>query len=206
MKNVLIINGHQPYSFAEGKLNAFFVEQAKAFFEAKGATVKTTETSKDYDIDEELEKHVWADFILFQFPIYWMGMPWSMKRYFDDVYTPGTDGRLCNNDGRSSKAPKVGYGSGGTRQDTKYMLSVTFNAPAEAFNAPNEYLMQGKSLDDLLYPVHLTMRFFHMVPTPTFGSFDVIKNPEIEKDLAAFKQLLENLYKDAETEQAALVE
>ncbi len=193
MKNVLIINGHEPYSFAPGELNASLVSQVSNFFSSRGAEVSITETAKAFDIEEELEKHVQADFIFYQFPIYWMGPPWRMKKYIDDVYTAGTNGPLCDNDGRSSRAPKHNYGSGGTRSDTKYMLSVTLNAPAEAFDDPNEYLLEGRSLDDLLLPMHTTARFFKMQPQPTFAAFDVIKNPELETDFDRLNSMLEAL-------------
>ena len=44
--------------------------------------------------------------------------------------------------------------------EKKYMLSLTFNAPKEAFNNVNEYLFQGKNVDDLFFPMHMNFRFF----------------------------------------------
>ena len=70
------------------------------------------------------------------------------------------------------------------------MLSLTFNAPAEAFNAPDEYLFQGKSVDDLFFPAHMNFRFFGMEPMKTFACHDVMKNPEIERD---FERLEDHL-------------
>jgi NADPH dehydrogenase (quinone) len=40
------------------------------------------------------------------------------------------------------------------------MLSLTYNAPKEAFNDKNQYLMQGKTPDDMFLPYHLNFRFF----------------------------------------------
>lgn len=34
-------------------------------------------------------------------------------------------------------------------QGKKYLLSLTWNAPKEAFNDINQYLFQGKSVDDM---------------------------------------------------------
>ena len=62
----------------------------------------------------------------------------------DEVYTAGMGGALCDGDGRHSDAPKKNYGAGGTLTGKKYMLSLTFNAPEESFNDPNEYLFQGE--------------------------------------------------------------
>ena len=117
------------------------------------------------------------------------------KKYIDEVYSAGTMGKLCDNDGRSSQSPKKNYGSGGQLKGTQYMLSLTFNAPNEAFNAPSEYLFQGKSVDDLFFPLHMCMRFFAAEALPTFACFDVIKNPEIEDDFNRYEKHLQNTFK-----------
>ena len=127
---VLILNGHQPYEFAKGELNAAFANKARDFFEARGDEVRHTKVSEGYDVDEEVDNHRWADLVFMQFPVNWMSVPWSFKKYMDEVYTAGMDGRLCAGDGRSPEAPKANYGMGGTLANTKYMISATLNAPA----------------------------------------------------------------------------
>lgn len=194
MANVLIINGHQPYPFSEGRLNATLVERARAFFEGLGDAVRVTETAGDYDVEAEVANHVWADVILMQFPVNWMGVPWSFKKYQDEVYTAGMDGRLCHGDGRTAEAPKSGYGSGGTLKGKRYMLSLTFNAPQEAFGDVKDFLFQGKSVDDLMHPMHMNARFFGLEKLPTFAAFDVMKNPTIDSDLARFDAHLKATY------------
>ncbi|MDO4431628.1 MAG: NAD(P)H-dependent oxidoreductase [Lonepinella koalarum] len=106
----------------------------------------------------------------------------------DDVFTAGMGGILCNTDGRSSANPNINYGTGGLMKGKKYLLSATFNAPKNAFDNADEYLFQGKGLDDLFMPIHCTFRFFAMEKLPTFACFDVIKNPQIEQDLKDFEQ------------------
>ncbi len=194
MNNVFLINAHQPYPFAEGRLNRTLVEKAQAIFEAKGYTVKKTASADGYDVEAELNKHLWADLIISQTPVNWMGVPWSFKKYMDEVYSAGMDGRLCQGDGRTSEAPKQNYGAGGTLNGKKYMLSLTFNAPAEAFNDEQEYLFQGKSVDDLFFPMHMNFRFFGMEPVETFACYDVMKNPEVENDLNRFDKHLNKLF------------
>ena len=66
------------------------------------------------------------------------------------------------------------------------MFSLTFDAPDGAFNDPNEYLMQGKSVDDLFFPMHVNYRYLAMTQLPTFSMHDVIVNPNIDADLARF--------------------
>ena len=140
-----------------------------------------------YNVDEEVEKHQWADVVLLQTPVNWMGVTWSFKKYMDEVYTAGMFGKLCQNDGRDETAPKENYGAGGQLTKAKYMLSLTFNAPEEAFDDANEYLFAGKSVDDLLFPQHMNFKFFGMQPLPTFACYDVMKNPAIENDFQRFE-------------------
>ncbi|MEL6282078.1 MAG: NAD(P)H-dependent oxidoreductase [Pseudomonadota bacterium] len=182
MTKVLIINGHEPYSFSEGKLNAALTERAKDWFEAAGAETRVTNVAAGYDVETEIENHVWADLIFIQFPVNWMGLPWSLKKYQDLVLTAGMDGRICVSDGRSSSAPTENYGTGGALHGRRYALSLTFNAPREAFDRPDEYLFQGRSVDDLMWPVHMTYRFTGMEALETFAVYDVMKNPTIAED------------------------
>lgn len=191
MKNIFIINAHQPVpGVAEGKLNGDLTQKAIEVLQANGYETRLSESAKEYDIAEELEKHAWADAVILQTPVYWMGVPWSFKKYMDEVYSSGLNGELCNNDGRSSAAPKENYGGGGTLTGKKYMMSLTFNAPIEAFNDADEYLFQGKSVDDLFFPQHMNFRFFDMRPLPTFAVHDIYKNPTIEDDFKRFEEHL----------------
>ncbi len=192
MSNILIINGHHKYPFAEGRLNGSLVQMAEELLKAKGHTIRVVEVDKGWDVEQELENHQWADVILLQTPVNWMGVSWIFKKYMDEVYTAGMGGQLCNGDGRNAEAPKENYGAGGTLTGKKYMLSLTFNAPEEAFNDANEYLFQGKSVDDLWFPMHMNFRFFGMESLPTFACYDVMKNADVENDFQRFAEHLHN--------------
>lgn len=194
MSKIFLINGHQPYPFAKGKLNAALVERARKYLEAGGHEIRLTEAAKGYDAEREVANHQWADVVIMQFPVNWMGVPWSMKKYMDEVYTAGMDGRLTAGDGRTSEAPKIGYGMGGALTSTKYMLSLTFNAPREAFNDPAEPFFAGRSVDELMLPMHLNAKFLGMRSLPTFAAFDVMKNPKIDEDFARFDAHLANIF------------
>lgn len=190
MSKAFIINAHQPYPFAQGRLNGALTERIATWLERQGYETRQTRTAEDFDVAEEIEKHLWADLIVVQAPVNWMGVPWSFKKYMDEVYTAGMDGRLCDGDGRTAAAPKQGYGTGGALTNTKYMLSVTFNAPAEAFDDKDEWFFQGASVDDLFLPMHLNFRFFGMQPLPTFACFDVMKNPDVSADFERLERHL----------------
>ncbi len=194
MKNVLIINAHESWPFSEGKLNQSLMEKAKAGLEGKGYTVQVTTMRDDYNVDAEVEKHRWADAVLLQTPCNWMGVPWTFKKYMDEVYTAGMDGRLCNGDGRSREDASKQYGSGGTLGGKKYMLSITYNAPLEAFDDPGQEFFCGRGVDDLFWPMHLNFKFFGMTPLDTFACHDVLKNPDVENDFVRFDAHLDQLF------------
>lgn len=186
MKKVLIINGHQKYPFSEGKLNATFTQETEQFFAEKGFEIKKTLTAEPYEVAEEIEKFKWADVVFLQSPLNWMGTPWSLKKYIDDVWTVGMMGELSDGDGRTSKAPKRNYGLGGKLKG-QYMLSLTANAPREAFSSQEEKFFDGISEDDLLLPLHLNFKWLGHTSLPTFVAYDVMKNPEVESDLRRFR-------------------
>ena len=190
MKKALIINAYQEYPFAKGELNQEIASRIGEHLKSVGYEIKTTTMKDDWDANEEVDKHTWADVVILQSPTNWMGFPWSFKKYMDEVYTAGMFGKMSQNDGRTAETPKNNYGGGGLMQDTQYMLSLTFNAPEESFNDENEFLFAGKSVDDLYFPQHMNFKFFGMKPIPTFACFDVMKNPNIESD---FKRLQKHL-------------
>lgn len=189
MKNVLILNAHHYYPFSEGKLNAALIEKADAFFQAKGYQTRVVNTQDEFDVETELENHQWADIVFLQSPINWMGMTWSFKKYMDEVYTAGMGGALCHGDGRHQDNPKANYGKGGTLTNTQYMMSLTLNAPAESFADAADFF-EGKSVDDLVFPMHMNFKFFGMQAMPTFACYDVMKNADIDSDFARFEKHL----------------
>ncbi|TKB48165.1 flavodoxin family protein [Ferrimonas sediminicola] len=190
--NVLLINTHQPYPFSEGKLSAAMIDLAAEMARGKGHQVQTTVMTTPYEVQTEIDKHLWADLVILQIPVNWMGVPWSFKKYMDEVYTAGMMGALCEGDGRRREDAGRQYGSGG-KLGSRYLLSLTFNAPASAFDDPDQQLFRGKGVDDLMFPMHMNLRFFGMAPLPTFSAFDVMKNPKTEQDLIRFQQHLSQI-------------
>ncbi|MBM17847.1 MAG: flavodoxin [Epsilonproteobacteria bacterium] len=192
MKKAFIINGHHYYSFSKGELNKELARRIQEQLKAKGYECKYTHVDNEWNVEEELKKHMWADVIIVQSPINWMSVSWKMKKYMDEVYSAGMQGQLCKGDGRSKENPDGEYGSSGTLSTTKYMLSLTTNAPETSFNNPDSFLFQGKSIDDLWFFMHVNFRFFGMKQIPTFTCYDVLKNPTIEQDFERLKQHINN--------------
>ena len=74
-------------------------------------------------------------------------------------------------------------------------------APAEAFDDPSGPFFEGMSIDDLLRPLHLDAKLFAMRPLPTSAVHDVMKNADVERDLARFDAHPEAVF--AETKHVA---
>lgn len=193
MQNVLIINGHQPFPSSAGRLNKAFVDRATDHLQSRSINVRIVNTSEPWDVEAEVENQLWADHVLLQFPLNSMSVPWSLKRYLDEVYTAGMDGRLAIGDGRTRSDPNKQYGSGGLLGEKTYSLSVTLNAPHAAFSDPTQTLFNGRSLDDLLSPVHINFDFFDLKRRATFAAYDVNKNSQIERDFELFDAYMAEL-------------
>ncbi|KQV87925.1 flavodoxin [Massilia sp. Root351] len=189
MKRVLIINAHQAYQgIASGKLNRTMAGVIREEMAQRGYEVRESVIERGYDIDAEVDKHVWADVIILQSPVYWFGMPWIYKKYVDEVFTAGlVQQRLLVDDGRSRDEPGRQYGSGGKMQGKRYMMSLTWNAPREAFGNPQQRLFEGKSVDDVFVSNTANYKFCGAEVLPAFSSHDVVKHADIEGDIARLR-------------------
>ena len=191
MKNVLIINGHQKYEGqSEGKLTAIFIEKAKEFLNKNDFNIKISTVQSNYNIQEELDKFAWADYILFQFPVYWMGVPWITKKYIDEIFSGGYNTVTFVNDGRSRDDASKKYGSGGLMHNKKYMLSLTYNCPHTEFDNKTGFF-DGLSIDEAHIATHKTFQFCGAKPMETYAIHDVHKdNLDLEQELTKFTEVL----------------
>ncbi|WP_252120285.1 NAD(P)H-dependent oxidoreductase [Symbiopectobacterium purcellii] len=195
VKNVLIINAHQTYSgLSEGALNREYVALIKDEMDKKGYHIQQTYIEKGYNINEEVQKHLWADIIITQSPVFWFGTPWIYKKYVDEVFTAGMRQQsFLIDDGRIPNDPSKQYGSGGKLHGKKFLLSLTMNTPKEAFDDPAQRLYAGRSLEDLFSSTTSVYKFCGFAILPVFGSFDVIKAPQIAEDKARLIRYLAEL-------------
>jgi len=195
VKNILIINAHQRYEgFAEGKLNRTMVGAMEEVFKAKGCDIKLTNIEEGYDVNEEIEKHDWAELIITQSPVYWFGPPWIYKKYIDEVFTTAlVQQKLIIDDGRTRKDPNKQYGTGGKMQGIKFMLSLTWNAPKEAFGDKGQILFEGKTVDDAFVATNAVYKFCGVDILPSFSCYDVMKAPDIEGDTELLKARIESI-------------
>jgi len=189
MKHLLIINAHQFYEgISSGKLNATMADVIRKEMEQRGYEVRETAIEAGYDINTEVDKHVWADLIVLQSPVFWFGMPWIYKKYVDEVFTAGLiQQKLLTDDGRSRDDDGRQYGSGGKMQGKQYMMSLTWNAPKAAFDDARQSLFAGKSVDDVLVSNSANYKFCGAEVLPAFSSHDVMKQADVEGDIARLR-------------------
>ncbi|MBM7552131.1 NAD(P)H-dependent oxidoreductase [Thalassobacillus pellis] len=183
MENVLVINGHEYYNHSKGHLNGTLfnniVELLSAHYE-----VKTTVLQEGFDKGEEQKKVIWADYVIYQTPIYNYSVPALFKKYIDQTHEHGVYFR--------GNTEEYGIG-GGLLSGKRYMFSTTWNAPSKAFNDRNAFF-EGRNVDDILFHLHLSHKYAGMEGMKTFACFDVKKNPDINFYLDALEKHLSQYF------------
>ena len=192
MSNILIINGAKQFAHSNGELNDTLTELANKVLCELGHTVQISRADSDYEIQAEIQKYVWADVVIYQMPGWWMGAPWTVKKYIDDIFTEG-HGTLYASDGRSRSDASKKYGSGGLIHDKKYMLSLTWNAPMEAFTEQDQFF-HGVGVDGVYLPFHKVNQFLGMQSLETFIVNDVINAPDVEAYMAQYREHLTQVF------------
>ena len=192
MSNIYIVNAGKEFAHSKGQLNMTLAEFALDTLKAMGHQVQLINIDQGYVPVEEVKKLLWADAVIYQQPGWWMGAPWILKKYMDDVFTAGHDS-LYENDGRTRSDLSKKYGSGGLVHDKKYMISTTWNAPIEAFTDPDQFF-EGVGVDGVYLPFHKANQFLGMRPLPTFICNDVMKEPNIPADLERYRAHLNTVF------------
>ena len=192
MSNILIINGAKQFAHSNGTLNDTLAELAENVLAELGHNIKITRAEHPDTPQVEVQKILWADTVIYQMPGWWMGAPWTVKKYIDDIFTEG-HGTLYASDGRSRSDAAKKYGSGGLIHDKKYMLSLTWNAPIDAFTEADQFF-EGVGVDGVYLPFHKANQFLGMQSLPTFIVNDVIKAPEVEAYMAQYREHLTQVF------------
>ena len=178
--NFLLINGAKAFAHSNGEYNNTLHQAAVTHLNAQGHNVRETIIEAGYHVEQEVANILWADVVIYQMPGWWMGAPWTVKKYIDEVFTHG-HGSLYANDGRTRSDNSQRYGSGGLLQGKQYLLSVTWNAPEQAFNDPADFFA-GAGVEAVYLPFHKAHAFLGMTALPTFLCSDVMKQPNIAVD------------------------
>lgn len=135
------------------------------------------------DIQQELDKLLWADLLILNFPIYWFSVPAILKGWLDRVLVSG----VCYGGKRF-------YDQGGLR-GKKVLVSLTLGGREHMFG---ENAIHGP-LEDMLRPLlRGTLAYTGMDVLPPFVAWHVpyISQEARESFLIEFGKRLENLDRD----------
>jgi NAD(P)H dehydrogenase (quinone) len=118
-----------------------------ARFEPAAASKKAFEANAlTEDVRAEIEKLLWADALILQFPLWWFAMPAILKGWVDRVFAYGFAYGVGEH---SDKRWGDRYGEG-TLAGKRAMLVVTIGGWAEHYGARG---VNG-AIDDLLFPIN----------------------------------------------------
>ncbi|HGZ4935190.1 NAD(P)H-dependent oxidoreductase [Enterococcus faecalis] len=177
--NILLVNGYQNHPFSKGELNtSLFNIYFNEFRNKHNVMISSVE---NYNIIEERNKFLWADTVVFQFPIYWFDVPGKLKLYMDEIFEYNQFYSFADK-----------YGTGGLMKNTSYMLSTTWNAPISEFNNDQGFF-EGKNVDDVLLPFHKTMQFCGFTQKKSISFHNVVKECQFELYQS---ELLEHIKKE----------
>lgn len=141
------------------------------------------------DVAAEQRKLLAADAVIFQFPLWWFGMPAILKGWIDRVFAYG----LAY--GYRAAGNRYRYGEGGL-QGKRALLSVTVGGPAQDYSARG---INGP-LEQLLFPItHGTLFFAGMEVLPTQAVYGTggIDAAGVAAAKAAWCQRLHGLFADS---------
>ncbi|WP_432380035.1 NAD(P)H-dependent oxidoreductase [Duganella sp. P38] len=198
--NVLIVYAHPD----SRSLNGALKDYAVAHLQAAGHAVqvsdlyamewKTTLEANETpgpDVQREQEKLLWADTVIFQFPLWWFTMPAIMKGWVDRVYSYGFGYGIGEH---SDQRWGDRYGDG-TLAGKRAMLMVTTGGwephySARGINGP---------IEQLLFPIHHGILYYSgMQVLPPFLIYRTSR-----VDQARFADACEELGRRLDTLQAA---
>lgn len=90
------------------------------------------------ELQDEMDKVARSDLLIFQFPIWWLGLPAILKGWVDRVFAVGR----AYGGGR--------YFDSGVFHGKRAMCSVTVGGPKEVYSARGVY----SEVEDILFPIH----------------------------------------------------
>ncbi len=139
------------------------------------------------DIEAEIEKLEWSDLVIFQFPLWWFGLPATLKGWVDRVFAMGRvygGGRFYEN---------------GVFKGKKALLSVTMGGPEEI------YVKDGWNgdLDAILRPIHRGILEFTgfsvLAPQKVFGPARMSEQQRVD-ELTRYGERLKTIFSESAIE------
>lgn len=152
------------------------------YFKYQAEQVKASENNLFApELKVEIEKFLWADVIIFNFPLWWFGLPAILKGWVDRVFAMG-----------------IAYGNGkGVYENGFYkgktaFCCITTGGPAQAYDGG-----KNGNLENILFPIHHGMFYFvGMTVLPPYISFSPARQTRevLTEELQRYKSFLENLH------------
>lgn len=133
------------------------------------------------DIRAEQEKIRWADWIIFQFPLWWVSPPAILKGWIDRVLAFGFAYR-----------PESDWYDRGLLKGRKAMLSITTDHPSSMYTARG---LHG-DINHLLAPIHLSVLYFvgmEVVPPFIAWASSRVDDQQRRNYLSAYEHRLRHL-------------
>lgn len=138
--------------------------------------------SLSQDIKNEVEKLEWADFIIFQFPVWWSSVPAILKGWFDKIFLPGVvhniaEGKLYDT---------------GLLKGKKAMLSFTTGATKDVYSSEGPH---GDINEIFKYITHNILELTGLEVLPSFGIFGAVmmSKTDVKKELEKYKEIINSL-------------
>lgn len=134
------------------------------------------------DIKREMDKVLWADVIIFQFPVWWSNFPAILKGWIDRVFYNGF----------AFNAVEMKFYKDGLLKGKKGMLSFTTGASRELYTDKGPH---GEIEVLVNYFNHLLFEFVGMDALPYFAIFGPyeMSEEERENELNRFEKIIRNL-------------
>lgn len=202
MKKIFVINGAQSFDgFDGGTFNEALVDVDREIFtQENGFLLKVTKVAEDYRIENEIEKYVWADVIIYHFPVWWFGLPHRFKQYVDNIFMARNRKDMFYKDGHNKGNLGSSYSTNGKLHGRRYLVTTSWNAPETPFILPGEFFLEANEDAVVLFDFHRTNAFLGLERFNSIHFHDLGKNETTER-LENYKNLyLIHLQNTIETE------
>lgn len=132
------------------------------------------------EVKSEMDKLEWCDTLIFNFPLWWFGLPAILKGWVDRIFSMGF-----------SYGAGKGVYDNGTFKDKTAFLTLTTGGPEIAYGDTGK----NGNLETILYPIqHGMLYFVGMKVLPPFICFSPARITEEERkaQLESYKTYLTN--------------
>ena len=185
MKVLVVTAGYSLFD-AKGQLNSYLAYLTERNLTDKGYEIKFSDVTKDsWSVDREVDKLLWAETIIYIFPVMWFNMPAPMVEWLDKVLLYKKTFVITGE-----------YGEGGQVPADNFMIVATSNMKSSDLGK-GFVLKIANHIDDVLQPLIMTNNYLSIRnQLPTFHADNVIAGDTGWIESAYIKHL-DNYFKPA---------